>query len=60
MLMMVEGFVRSEGGVGVLLLNQEKFLKFDFVYAIAISIVVVGLLQDKLLTELRKVVCPYA
>lgn len=60
MLMMVEGFVRSQGGVGVLLLNQEKYLKFDFVYAIAISIVLVGLLQDFALTYLRKQVCPYA
>lgn len=60
MLMMVEGFVRSEGGVGVLLLNQEKFLNFAQVYAIAISIVLVGLFQDWCLTKLKEQVCPYA
>lgn len=59
MLMMVEGFIRSEGGVGVLLLNQEKFLKFDFVYAIAISIVLVGIFQDYLLAKLKEAMCPY-
>lgn len=60
MLMMVEGFIRSEGGVGVLLLNQEKFLKFDYVYAIAISVVLVGLLQDWAITKVKEQLCPYS
>jgi ABC-type nitrate/sulfonate/bicarbonate transport system permease component len=34
MLIMVEGFVRSEGGVGVLLINQEKHVNFAEVYAL--------------------------
>lgn len=60
MLMMVEGFVRSEGGVGVLLLNQEKYLRFDMIYAIAISVVLAGLLQDFILTQLKRSTCPYS
>lgn len=59
MLMMVEGFVRSSGGVGVLLLNQEKFLNFSSIYAIAISIVIVGLFQDYILGLTREILCPY-
>jgi hypothetical protein len=46
MLIMVEGFVRSEGGVGVMLINQEKHVNFAEVYAIAIAIVLVGIAQD--------------
>lgn len=60
MLMMVEGFVRSEGGVGVLLLTQEKYMRFEAVYAIAIAILVVGALQDAGLRAMRRFICPYA
>lgn len=60
MLMMVEGLVRSEGGVGVLLLNQEKYFNFAHVYAIALSILVVGLVQDWGLGALRDGLLPYA
>jgi NitT/TauT family transport system permease protein len=60
MLMMVEGFVRSEGGVGVLLLNQEKFLNFAQVYAIAAAIIAVGILQDWALALTRDALFPYA
>lgn len=60
LLMMVEGIIRSEGGVGVLLMNQERFFRFDLIYAIALSILVVGLVQDWALRQLRRAACPYA
>lgn len=60
MLMMVEGFIRSEGGVGVLLLTQEKYMNFAQVYAIAVTIVLVGLLQDYAIGKLKEVTCPYS
>lgn len=59
MVMMVEGFVRSEGGVGVLMLNQEKYFHFDKVYGIAIAVLVVGIAQDLALRWLRGEVCPH-
>lgn len=59
MLMMVEGFVRSEGGVGVLLLNQEKYFNFAALYAIAATILVVGLVQDWMIKSLKEVACPW-
>src|SRR5437763_14056982 len=46
MLTMVEGVVRSQGGVGAMLLNNMKYFKLPEVYAIQIAILIVGLLQD--------------
>jgi NitT/TauT family transport system permease protein len=60
MLTMVEGLVRSEGGVGALMLNENKHFKLDAVFAIQITILAVGLLQDYGIGMLRKVLCPYA
>lgn len=60
MLMMVEGLVRSEGGVGVLLLNQEKYMQFAPLYAIALSILIVGAVKDYLLVQARIALCPYS
>jgi NitT/TauT family transport system permease protein len=60
MLMMVEGVVRSEGGVGVMLINNEKHVNFAEVYAIALTIIVVGILQDYILGVGKHAVCPYA
>lgn len=56
---MVEGIVRSEGGVGVLLLNSEKHFNFDAVWAIATAILVVGLALDYALSLVDRTVCPY-
>ena len=46
MLTMVEGISRSEGGVGAMLLNQEKHFHLAEVFAIQLMILAVGLLQD--------------
>lgn len=58
MVMMVEGIVRSEGGVGVLLVNQERHMNFAVVYAIAIAVVLVGIAQDYALSLFRTWACP--
>lgn len=60
MLTMVEGVVRSEGGIGTMLLNQQKHFHIAHVYAVQIVILMVGLFQDYLIGVLRKLVCPYA
>lgn len=60
MLTMVEGISRSEGGVGAMLLNQNKHFHIAEVFAIQITILLLGLLQDYGIGVLRGLVCPYA
>jgi len=60
MLTMVEGLVRSEGGIGAMLLDQNKHFKLDAVFAINILILIIGLLQDYVIGALRGLCCPYA
>lgn len=60
MLTMVEGIVRAEGGLGVMLLNQDKHFHLAEVFAAQFLIVVVGLLQDIGIGGLRRALCPYA
>src|SRR5271157_2543775 len=60
MLTMVEGISRSEGGVGAMLLNQNKHFHLSAVFAIQISILFLGLGQDYVIGLLRRVACPYA
>lgn len=60
MLTMVEGLVRSQGGVGAMLLNTAKYRHFDVVFAVQLTLFLVGLAQDQLLAYLKFVCCPYA
>jgi len=60
MLTMVEGISRSEGGIGAMLLNQNKHFRLAEVFAIQILILVVGLAQDYAIGSVRLMVCPYA
>lgn len=59
MLCMVEGLVRSEGGMGTMLLNENRHFKLEAVFALQLVILAVGLCQDWLLGWVRKIVCPY-
>jgi NitT/TauT family transport system permease protein len=60
MLTMVEGIVRSEGGVGAMLLAEQKHFRLADLFAIQLLILIVGMLQDYFLGWLRRFVCPYA
>ncbi len=60
MLTMVEGIVRSEGGVGAMLLGENKNALYPEVFAIQLVILIVGLLQDYLIGLARRLACPYA
>jgi NitT/TauT family transport system permease protein len=60
MLTMVEGISRSEGGVGALLLNQNKHFRLEAVFAIQICILLIGLVQDYGIGLAKKFICPYA
>jgi len=60
MITAVEGYSRAEGGLGAMILDQNKYFKLAEVYAILFVILIVGLLLDYLLGALTRVLCPYA
>ena len=60
MLTMVEGLVRSEGGLGVLLLNENRGLQLDTIYALQLTIFGVALVMDTFLATLGDILFPYA
>lgn len=60
LLAFVEGISRSEGGVGAMLLNQQKHFRIAEVFAIQLLILFVGLVQDYGIGLARRLVCPYA
>ncbi len=60
MLSMVEGLYRGEGGIGVMMLNQSKYLNMGAVVALQATVLLVGLAQDFGITLLKAILCPYA
>lgn len=60
MLTLVEGISRSEGGIGTMLLNQNKHFHLDAVFAIQIVILLVGIGVDQFIGFLKNLFCPYA
>jgi NitT/TauT family transport system permease protein len=60
MLTMVEGIVRSEGGIGAMLLNQNKHFRIADVFAIQLLILLVGMLQDYGIGALKRALLPWA
>jgi NitT/TauT family transport system permease protein len=60
LLTMVEGLNRSGGGIGALLLNQNRYFLLSGVFAIQLTILGYGIAQDFLLGKLTQVLCPYA
>lgn len=59
MLSMVEGLVRSEGGIGAMLLNQNRYFNLSAVFAIQITILLYGILQDYIMQWIRLALCPH-
>ncbi|MGA2886868.1 MAG: nitrate ABC transporter permease [Terracidiphilus sp.] len=60
MLTMVEGIVRSEGGVGTILLDQNHHFRLAAVFAIQLTILMLGLIQDYSIGLFKNLFCPYA
>jgi NitT/TauT family transport system permease protein len=60
MLTLVEGMARSEGGIGAVLLNQNKYFKLDAILAIQLIILVIGLGQDYFIGVVKRTLCPYS
>ena len=59
LLTLVEGLTRSAGGIGALLLNQNRYFLLAGVFAIQATILAVGLAQDALLSLIKDIACPW-
>lgn len=60
MITMVEGISRAEGGIGALILNQNKHFHLAEVYAILLVILLLGLLMDYGMAALTALLCPHS
>lgn len=60
MITMVEGISRAEGGLGAMILNQNKRFELPAVFAIIVAILVVGLLLDYAMVLFTRLVCPHS
>lgn len=60
MITMVEGISRAEGGLGAMILNQNKHFHLAEVFAILFLILGVGLVLDYSAGLLARLVCPWA
>lgn len=60
MITMVEGISRAEGGVGAMILNENKHFLLAEVYAILIVILVLGLAMDYAMAVITNALCPHA
>lgn len=60
LLTMVEGLTRAQGGIGALLLNQNRYFQLSGVFAIQLTILLYGIAQDYLLGRLKDALCPYS
>ena len=60
MITMVEGISRAEGGIGALILNQNKHFHLAEVFAIQLLILFVGVIQDYGIGVFQRIVCPWS
>jgi NitT/TauT family transport system permease protein len=60
MITMVEGISRAEGGIGAMILNENKHFRLAEVYAILLVILLLGLLMDYGMGVLTNFACPYS
>jgi NitT/TauT family transport system permease protein len=60
MITLVETLYQSEGGIGLLLYKQNRYLHLDGVVAIQLVILATGAAQDYLFGLLRRVFFPYS
>lgn len=60
MVAMVEGMIRTEGGIGVMLMTESRYLRLADLFAILAVIYLVGALQDVSFRSIRNWIAPYA
>jgi len=58
-LTMVEGLSKYEGGIGVIMLGEQRFRNIAAIIAAQLTVLVVGIIQDIGIAWLKGVVCPY-
>lgn len=58
-LTMVEGLVKFEGGIGLMMINEAKYRNLAPIFALQLTTLLVGLGQDVVLKWLKGVCCPY-
>jgi NitT/TauT family transport system permease protein len=59
MITMVEGISRAEGGIGAMILNENKHFLLAEVYAILFVILLLGLAVDYSMGVISNLLCPY-
>jgi NitT/TauT family transport system permease protein len=59
MITMVEGISRAEGGIGAMILNENKHFQLAEVYAILFVILFLGLAMDYGMGVITNLLCPY-
>jgi NitT/TauT family transport system permease protein len=59
MITMVEGISRAEGGLGAMILNQNKHFLLAEVYAILLVILFIGMILDYAMGVLTALLCPH-
>jgi NitT/TauT family transport system permease protein len=60
MIAMVENLCKSDGGIGVIIADQNKYFKFDYVWAIQLLILLTGIGMDYALRRMKEYLLPYA
>jgi NitT/TauT family transport system permease protein len=60
MLPFVENICRSDGGIGIILTDQNKHFHLDAVYGILIIGLCIGILMDKILGFMKRIFFPYS
>jgi NitT/TauT family transport system permease protein len=60
MLTLVETISREGGGIGTLLMDQNKHFHLSAVFAIQLCILAIGVGQDYAIGAFKQLVCPYA
>lgn len=60
MIAMVENLCKSDGGIGVVISDQNKYFKFDYVWAIQLMILLTGISLDYLLRKVKEWILPYS
>lgn len=60
MLTAVEGMIRSEGGIGAALLDQNRHFHLADVFAIQLLILLTGAFKDGFIGYMKFIICPYA
>lgn len=60
MLTAVEGLSRSKGGLGVMILNSDKYLKIPEIFAMVFTVLLLGMILDAVITFSIAKACPSA